>query len=197
MLQDICRLASENPEGARDAALWLVALLVSRGFSQSARVRGGLAPWQMRKIEQHLREHLQHPIRVYELAQLLSLSVSYFCRAFKQTFGTSPHEYIIQLRLARARELMLTMTDPLGQIVLDCGFGDQAHLMMAVASLSSRQGFLASSAAIALPGMFRMASLAGEINKVRPFRFDAPRPRWWRPIQEISYVGRCRSYHCC
>ena len=37
------------------AALWLVALLVSRGFSQSSRVRGGLVPWQKRKIEQYLR----------------------------------------------------------------------------------------------------------------------------------------------
>jgi AraC family transcriptional regulator len=127
MLQDICRLASENPEGARDAALWLVALLVLRGFSQSARVRGGLAPWQKRKIEQYLREHLRHPIRVDELAQQLPLSVSYFCRAFKQTFGTSQHEYIIQQRLEQARELILTTTDPLGQIAFDCGFGDQAH----------------------------------------------------------------------
>jgi AraC-like DNA-binding protein len=86
-----------------------------------------LAPWQKRKIERYLREHLKHPVQVDELAQQLPLSVSYFCRAFKQTFGTSPHEYIIQLRLERARELMLTTTDPLGQIALDCGFGDQAH----------------------------------------------------------------------
>jgi AraC-like DNA-binding protein len=64
---------------------------------------------------------------VDELAQQLPLSVTYFCGAFKQAFGTSPHEYIIQLRLERARELILTTTDPLGQIAFDCGFGDQAH----------------------------------------------------------------------
>ena len=51
---------------------------------------------------------------------------------------------------------------------------------MAVASLSSRRGFLASSAATAHSGMFHMAALAGEISKVRPFCF-APRLRWWRP----------------
>jgi AraC-like DNA-binding protein len=128
VLEAIRRLAVENPEGARDAALWLVGLLTSRAASELGAVRGGLAPWQKHKIDQYLREHLQRPVRVNELAQQLPLSVSYFSRAFKQTFGTSPHEYIIQLRLERAQELMVTTAAPLSQIALDCGFGDQAHL---------------------------------------------------------------------
>jgi hypothetical protein len=51
---------------------------------------------------------------------------------------------------------------------------------MAVALLSSRRSFLASSAATAHSGMFHMPELAGEISKVRPFCF-APRLCRWRP----------------
>jgi regulatory helix-turn-helix AraC family protein len=110
MLEDVRRLAMDNPEGARGAALWLVALLTSRALSKPGRTKGGLAAWQQRKIEQYLKEILQHPLRVDELAQRVPLSVSYFCRALKKTFGTSPHEYVIQLRLERSRELMLCMS---------------------------------------------------------------------------------------
>jgi AraC family transcriptional regulator len=54
--------------------------------------------------------------------------VSHFCRAFKESFGTTPHMQIIRLRLELAQRLMLTTAEPLSQIALACGLADQAHL---------------------------------------------------------------------
>src|SRR5262249_13957861 len=71
--------------------------------------------------------HLARAMHLEELADQVSLSVSYFCRAFKETFGDTPHEYIIGLRLERAQQLMLSTADSLSQIALACGFADQAH----------------------------------------------------------------------
>jgi AraC-like DNA-binding protein len=62
------------------------------------------------------------------LAKLVSLSPSYFCRAFKESFGETPHAFVIRRRVERARTLMLTTSESLSQIALACGLVDQAHL---------------------------------------------------------------------
>src|SRR5262245_37836905 len=127
ILDDIRREITENPETARTTALRLVTML-SRSAPEPACARGGLAPWQKRKIEQYLRDRVQQQVGLDELAQHVSLSVSHFCRAFKRTFGTTPHTYLVRLRLARAREMMLKTGSELGQIALACGFSDESHL---------------------------------------------------------------------
>ena len=91
-------------------------------------VRGGLPAWQMRRVIAHVEANLSRRISVEELARLLCLSASHFCRAFKCTFGYSPHAFLMRRRMERAQGLMLKTNAPLAQIALDCGFADQAHL---------------------------------------------------------------------
>ena len=55
------------------------------------------------------------------------LSKSHFSRAFKATFGTTVARYVLRRRVEEAKRLMLVSHDPLSQIALACGFGDQAH----------------------------------------------------------------------
>jgi AraC family transcriptional regulator len=128
IVDDIRGAVERSPEDACAAALRLVTLLTLPAEVESAGARGGLAPWQTRKVDRYLREHLEHPVRVDELAEQASLSVSHFYRAFKDTFGSTPHVYIIRLRLELAQKLMLTTEMPLSEIALACGLADQAHL---------------------------------------------------------------------
>jgi AraC family transcriptional regulator len=127
MLDDVRRRIGRDPEGARAAALRLVTLLTSPG-GEPVPVRGGLAPWQKRKIDRYIQQRLERPLRVKDLAEQVSLSVSHFCRAFRESFGASPHLHLTRLRVERAQRLMLTTQDPLNQIALACGMADQAHL---------------------------------------------------------------------
>jgi len=127
LLDDVRRAMERNPQTARAVALRLVTLLTPPAPAQSAGARGGLAPWQKRKVDRYLRDNLERPLRVDELAAQVQLSVSHFCRAFKESFGTTPHMYIVRLRLELAQQLMLTTEDPLSQIALACGLADQAH----------------------------------------------------------------------
>jgi AraC family transcriptional regulator len=124
---DICQNVQRNPESARAAALELVLLLTRHPVT----ARGGLAPWQKRKVEQYVHEHLQEDVRVGELANMIPLSVSYFYRAFKQTFGETPRAYLTRRRLELAQELMLCTQEPLTRIAIACGFADQSHLSKA------------------------------------------------------------------
>jgi AraC-like DNA-binding protein len=89
--------------------------------------KGGLAPWQIRKVAAHIEANLDTSIRSSELAALARLSSCHFSRAFRESFGCSPLEYINQRRVERAQGLMLSTVAPLSQIALDCGLADQAH----------------------------------------------------------------------
>jgi AraC family transcriptional regulator len=91
-------------------------------------IRGGLAPWQIRRVTTHIETNLDAAITTKDLAMLARLSSFHFCRAFRDSFGESPHGYVTRRRIERAQGLMLTTNASLGQIAADCGFTDQAHL---------------------------------------------------------------------
>jgi AraC family transcriptional regulator len=92
------------------------------------RCRGGLAPWQVRRVTAHIDEHLSGCIQCEDLSALANLSLSHFMRAFRDSFGCPPHTYLMKRRMQRAQGLMLTTSTSLGQIALECGFADQSHL---------------------------------------------------------------------
>ena len=99
-----------------------------RQDSRFAPARGGLAPWQKRKIQSYIEDRLDGRLFGKDLAKLVSLSTSYFCRAFKESFGEPPYAYVVRMRIERAKALMLTTSQSLTQIALACGLVDQAHL---------------------------------------------------------------------
>jgi AraC family transcriptional regulator len=130
LLEDI-RLAMDcDLDVASKAAGRLAVLLANTPWRdpRPAPMRGGLAPWQKRKIQSYIEERLEARVLVEDLAQLVSLSTSYFCRAFKTSFGETPRAYITKARIQRARTLMLDTSDSLSDIALACGLVDQAHL---------------------------------------------------------------------
>lgn len=88
---------------------------------------GGLAPWQIRKVAAYINNNLGTTIRMREIAAQARLSTSYFSRAFRASFGASPHSYIVQKRIMRTQQLMMTTDASLAQIALDCGLSDQPH----------------------------------------------------------------------
>jgi AraC-like DNA-binding protein len=90
--------------------------------------RGGLAPWQLRRVATYMDANLADSIRCEDLARVTRLSVSHFMRAFRESFGAPPHAYLMRRRMERAQGLMLTTDAALGQIALDCGLADQSHL---------------------------------------------------------------------
>jgi AraC family transcriptional regulator len=93
-----------------------------------APVVGGLAPWQIKKVAEHIEANLCEKLHLDGLATLVRLSTSYFSAAFRRNFGTPPHVYIIGRRVELAKELMAEGKLQLSEIALECGFADQAHL---------------------------------------------------------------------
>jgi AraC-like DNA-binding protein len=129
-LLDDVRTALDHDLGAAIRATAKLAALLGGNCGEipsAVPARGGLAPWQQRKVRDHIARHLDTSISVEDLAKLVSLSAGHFCRAFRESFSDTPHAYIIRMRLERAQELMLASPESLSQIALACGHADQAH----------------------------------------------------------------------
>lgn len=92
------------------------------------RTPSSLAPWQERKVLDHIDRHLDQAVRNEQLAAVVGLSAGHFSRCFRGSFGVSPREYLIRSRLERAKALMRQTRTSLSQIALDSGFADQAHM---------------------------------------------------------------------
>ena len=90
-------------------------------------VRGGLAPWQLRRAQDHIRADLARPIHLQAVSDACGLSVSYFARAFRQSTGIAPHSWLTRERIAQAKTMMRRGDRTLADIALACGFADQSH----------------------------------------------------------------------
>ena len=90
-------------------------------------VRGGLAPWQVRRSKEILSANLDGSVTMKEVAQECGLSVSHFARAFAVTVGYPPHAWLIKRRLDRAKSMLPDGSLLLSDIALACGFADQSH----------------------------------------------------------------------
>jgi len=103
-----------------------VAHTYAPSFGARREYRGGLAPWQQRRATELLAEHLDGSVRLATLASECGLSVSHFAKAFRQSFRTSPHRYLILQRVEKAKALLARSACPLSEVALHTGFADQA-----------------------------------------------------------------------
>ncbi|EWS61767.1 Virulence regulon transcriptional activator VirF [Methylibium sp. T29-B] len=89
----------------------------------------GLMPVALRRrVEDFVEANLDQPLSLEALATVAGMGVWSFCKRFRASFHTSPHCYIVDRRLERARRLLIQGTMPLKAVATECGFADQAHL---------------------------------------------------------------------
>ncbi|WPO97958.1 AraC family transcriptional regulator [Pseudomonas sp. HR96] len=128
------RIALLSPSPLDDCEGWALALagctVAARGAPPSG-PGAGLTTRRLRLLDDWLQAHLEQPLSVQAMAALLGLSEAYFSRAFKQSTGQSPHSYLLDRRIARARSLLLGSSSGLADIAQRCGFASHAHLSLA------------------------------------------------------------------
>lgn len=109
------------------AAMAHLARAYGRVHTDCAAQCAQLAPWQVRRVKELIAAKLDARVGVSDLADVCRLSASHFTLLFKQTVGTTPHQWLLDRRIERAKELLRTSGRSLAEIAYATGFADQSH----------------------------------------------------------------------
>jgi len=88
---------------------------------------GGLSAAKLRHVTDFIEDNYSQDLKLAELAHVAGMSNFHFAREFKRTTGTTPHQYLIKVRVERAKALLANNELPLTEVSLSSGFSHQSH----------------------------------------------------------------------
>jgi AraC-like DNA-binding protein len=123
-------IRSQAPASRLQQEEMLLHLLASLLFSHAQNARALPQPnWEQPAIKQakeYLDAYYTEEVKLQDLANVAYLSPFHLARLFHQAVGLPPHAYQMQLRLARAKTLLVQGYD-VAYVASETGFFDQAH----------------------------------------------------------------------
>ena len=87
----------------------------------------GLPIFLSRRLDEYIQENLAQNLTLADMAQVINMSTSHLTRLFKQSQGISLYQYVIQCRIARAKQLLKHKQLTIAEIAVQVGFNDQSH----------------------------------------------------------------------
>lgn len=79
---------------------------------------------KINKAIQHIEENFTENVTTRALAEMVHLSEGHFCHLFKEVTGKSAKEYMLQLRIKKAKNLLTSSGMSITEICYTCGFSD-------------------------------------------------------------------------
>lgn len=113
---------------AQAMASRFLAINGRRQSAQDAQRSSQLSGRNLQRIRDFVEANLDSDIRLNAMANACGLSTEYFVRLFKHSVGVSPYQYVIGLRVERAKALLHDPSQSLSDIALQCGFSHQEHM---------------------------------------------------------------------
>ena len=83
----------------------------------------------MSAVLEYVRAHLSEPLTVADMADLVSLSPSAFAHLFRDVTGRSPYQFLKEMRLDRARELLVDGNFTVARISKEVGYASVSHFI--------------------------------------------------------------------
>ena len=74
-----------------------------------------------------MEENIETPLAPHEIAAMLKISTRQLERLFGKYLNTSPKRYIMEMRLHRARNLIVQTEQSVAEIAMACGFNSTSH----------------------------------------------------------------------
>ena len=87
----------------------------------------GIPPRRLARVIQHVRNNLDKPLTVSVLSRMVEMSPSHFSKLFKLSTGVAPHQFVMQERINRSKELLRQDDARIVDVALGVGFENQAH----------------------------------------------------------------------
>jgi AraC family transcriptional regulator len=105
-----------------------------RDYYRNVKIRNPVSSdWRLTAIQRaHMLDFIEANIAcdfgLQQMATAVGMSATHLCRCFKNTFGDSPHQFVLKQRVRLAIEKIRGTNLPFSEIALIAGFCDQAHL---------------------------------------------------------------------
>ena len=109
-----------------DWACELANVFVNSTYSPGEKAFG-IPPRRLARIVEHIRKNLDTPLGVGTLSRLAEMSQSHFSKMFKLSTGLAPHQFVLQERINRSKELLRQDDAKIVDVALEVGFENQAH----------------------------------------------------------------------
>lgn len=116
-----------NDKLQQECELYQVALSIAQRYGEySPEHKRRKVDRLLLQARDFIQENIQSDMSLDEISQHANLSKYHFLRMFRQQFGITPHQYILNCRVNRAREDLESGT-PLDDVVFQYGFSDLSH----------------------------------------------------------------------
>ena len=102
---------------------WLIRSILQENYD----LRSISSNYGIARAQHYIEQHLDESITVNSLAALSNMSVAHFNRVFKKEMNMTPIDYLIDIRLTRAKKLLRRYDHSITEISLKCGFNSNAH----------------------------------------------------------------------
>jgi AraC family transcriptional regulator len=124
LLREICepragRLLTE--ELAQELASHLICTHSNVDYPQRIERTHSMAPRRLKRAEDYIVSNLQIEMSLQDIAEAAGMSLFHFAKAFKQTTGRTPHQFLTDQRLLHARSLLHDGRLSIGQIASRVG----------------------------------------------------------------------------
>ena len=87
----------------------------------------GIPPRRLARVLEYVRNNLDKPLGVVELSELAEMSQSHFSKLFRRSTDLTPHQFVLNERINRSKELLRQGKTKIVDIALEVGFQNQAH----------------------------------------------------------------------
>lgn len=89
--------------------------------------KGGLSASQLSHVVDYIEQRLNENIGLADLAAITGLSMYHFARQFRHSTGVSPHRYVLQRKIERAKQFLRDPKKSVLEASARTGFVDQSH----------------------------------------------------------------------
>ena len=93
---------------------------------------GALSRGSVKRVRDYMLEHLAETVSLDELALVAHVSKFHLVRSFKTATGTTPHQYLVALRMQAAANLLRSTQLPVKEIAVRCGYRSPGQFSTAV-----------------------------------------------------------------
>jgi AraC family transcriptional regulator len=89
--------------------------------------RGGLSRSTLNRVREYIHAHVDDKLELETLAKVAGVNLYHFAKAFKQSTGETPHQYVLRQRIEQAKQLLRRPKSSVLEASARAGFVDQSH----------------------------------------------------------------------